>query len=175
METNNMTNKLLIVIPIIIAALVGIVVSATTFVSNPVDSGVIPVGESSFYSNMIKIDDVVVDVQIADTDVKRTRGLMFEEQIPYDQGMLFVYEESGNYSFWMHNVKFALDIIWFDDKGNVVHIEQDVPPCIAEPQYCKVYDPGADALYVFEATAGFVDQFGIAEDSKFFWIVDEIT
>jgi len=170
-----MTNKLLIAIPIIIVALVGIAVSATTSLPNPVDSGVISVGESSFYSNMIKIDDVVVNVQIADTDVKRTRGLMFEEQIPYDQGMLFIYEESGNYSFWMHNVEFALDIIWFDDKGNTVHIEQNVPPCTTEPQYCEVYDPGAEALYVFEATAGLVDRFGITEDSKFFWIADEIT
>lgn len=73
-----MTNKLLIVIPIIIAALAGIAVSATTYLTNPADSGVIPVGESSFHSNMVKIDDVLVDVQIADTDVKRTRGLMFE-------------------------------------------------------------------------------------------------
>jgi uncharacterized membrane protein (UPF0127 family) len=170
-----MTNKLLIVIPIIIVALAGIAVSVTTFIPNSVDSGVISVGESSFHSNMIKIDDVVVDVQIADTDVKRTRGLMFEEQMPYDQGMLFIYEESGNYSFWMHNVEFALDIIWFDDKGNAVHIEQDVPPCTTEPQYCEVYDPGAEALYVFEATAGFVDRFDITEDSKFFWIADEIT
>jgi uncharacterized membrane protein (UPF0127 family) len=70
----------------------------------------------------------------------------------------------------MHNVEFALDIIWFDDKGNAVHIEQDVPPCTTEPQYCEVYDPGAEALYVF-----FVDRFDITEDSKFFWIADEIT
>ncbi|MDH5463959.1 MAG: DUF192 domain-containing protein [Nitrosopumilus sp.] len=167
-----MTNKLLIVIPIIIVALAGIAVSVTTFIPNFVDSGVISVGESSFHSNMIKIDDVVVDVQIADTDVKRTRGLMFEEQMPYDQGMLFIYEESGNYSFWMHNVEFALDIIWFDDKGNAVHIEQDVPPCTTEPQYCEVYDPGAEALYVFEATAGFVEKFGITDSSKFSWVVD---
>ena len=170
-----MTNKLLIVIPIIIVALAGIAISATTSIPNSVDSGVISVGESSFHSNMIKIDDVVVDVQIADTDVKRTRGLMFEEQMSYDQGMLFIYEESGNYSFWMHNVEFALDIIWFDDKGNAVHIKQDVPPCTTKPQYCEVYDPGAEALYVFETTAGFVDRFDITEDSKFFWIADEIT
>ena len=170
-----MTNKLLIIIPIIIVALAGIAVSATPSIPNSVDSGVIPVDEFSFHSSMIKIDNVVVDVQIADTDVKRTRGLMFEEQMPYEQGMLFIYEESGNYSFWMHNVEFALDIIWFDDKGNAVHIKQDVPPCTTEPQYCEVYDPGAEALYVFEATAGFVDRFGITEDSKFFWIADEIT
>ena len=170
-----MATKLLIVIPIIIVVLAGIAVSATTSLPNPAGSGVIPVGESSSHSNMIRIDDAILDVQIADTDVKRTRGLMFEEQIPHDQGMLFVYEESGKYSFWMHNVEFALDIVWFDHKGNVVHIEQNVPPCTTEPQYCEMYDPGAEALYVFEETAGFVDMFGINNDSKFCGIVEKAT
>ena len=98
---------------------------------------------------------------------------MFEEQLPYDQGMLFVYEESGNYSFWMHNVKFALDIIWFDGKGNAVHIKQNIPPCATDPEDCTVYDPGTKALYVFEATAGFVEMFGINNDSNFSWIADK--
>lgn len=93
--------------------------------------------------------------------------------MPYDQGMLFIYEEPGNYSFWMHNMKFALDIVWFDDKGNAVRIEQNVPPCTTEPEYCEVYDPGVDALYVFEATAGFADMFGITKDSKFSWVIDK--
>ncbi|MDH3780972.1 MAG: DUF192 domain-containing protein [Nitrosopumilus sp.] len=113
-----MRNKLLIVIPIIVVTAIGIVVFGGNIISDAADYEIIGVGEQSFYSNTIKLDDALVDVQIADTDVKRNRGLMFEEQIPYDQGMLFIYEESGNYSFWMYNVKFALDIIWFDDKGN---------------------------------------------------------
>ena len=72
-------------------------------------------------------------------------------------------------------MKFALDIIWFDDKGNIVHIEQNVPPCNTAPEYCEVYDPKAKALYVFEATAGFVKKFGINEDSKFTWVVDKMS
>ncbi|MDH3311827.1 MAG: DUF192 domain-containing protein [Nitrosopumilus sp.] len=156
----------------IFLAVIGIAMFGATLTSDSADYDIIDVDEQSFYSNMIKLDDVLIDVQIADTDVKRNRGLMFEEQMPYDQGTLFIYEESGNYSFWMYNMQFALDIIWFDDKGNVVHIKQDVPPCATEPEYCTVYDPGVDAFYVFETTAGFVDKFGITEDSKFFWIVE---
>ena len=173
MKMEPMRNKLLIVIPIIVLAAIGIVVFVGNIISDAADYEIIGVGEQSFYSNTIKLDGALVDVRIADTDVKRNRGLMFEEQIPYDQGMLFIYEESGNYSFWMHNVKFALDIIWFDDKGNAVYIKQDVPPCNTEPEKCTVYDPGVDALYVFEATSGFVDKFGITEDSKFSWAVDK--
>lgn len=168
-----MTNKLLIVIPIILVVVIGIAVFGGNIISDSADYEIISVDEQSFNSNTIKLDDILVDVQIADTDVKRNRGLMFEEQIPYDHGMLFIYEESGKYSFWMYNVKFALDIIWFDDKGNAVHIKQNVPPCTTEPEHCTVYDPGVEALYVFEATAGFVEKFGITDSSKFSWVVDK--
>ena len=170
-----MANKFLIPVSVIAVALIGIAVFAGVVISDSSDYDMGDVAEQSVYSNTIKIDDTLVDVRIADTDVKRSRGLMFEEQLPYDQGMLFIYKESGNYSFWMHNVKFALDIIWFDDQENVVHIEQDVPPCITEPEDCKVYDPKSNALYVFEATAGFVEKFGITDDSRFSWSVDKIS
>jgi len=173
MKMEPMRNKLLIVISVIAIATIGIIVFGGNIISDAADYEIIGVGEQSFYSNTIKLDDTLVDVRIADTDVKRNRGLMFEEQIPYDQGMLFIYEESGDYSFWMYNVKFALDIIWFDDKGNVVHLKQNVPPCTAEPEHCTVYDPGAEALYVFETTAGFVEKFGITDSSKFSWVVDK--
>ena len=168
-----MTNKLLIIIPIMLVVVIGVVLFGGNTISDSTDYDIIDVGEQSFYSNTIKLGDTLVDVHIADTIVKRDRGLMFEEQMPYDQGMMFIYEELGNYSFWMYNMEFALDIIWFDDKGNAVHIKQDVPPCDTEPEKCIVYDPGVDALYVFEATVGFVDKFGITKDSKFSWVVDK--
>ncbi len=173
MKTKTMRTKILIVIPIAVLAIIGIALFGGNNIPDTSDHEIISADERPFYSNTIKLDDTLVDVRIADTDVKRSRGLMFEEQLPYDQGMLFIYEESGNYSFWMHNVKFELDIIWFDDKGNTVHIKQNVPPCTTEPEHCTVYDPGADALYVFEATAGFVEKFGITDSSKFSGVADK--
>ncbi len=171
-----MVNISLIIILIVAITASGVVMLAiTSSDEESADYAEIDVNDLSFYSDTIKIDDVLVDVQIADTDVKRNRGLMFQEQLPYDQGMLFIYENSGNYSFWMHNMQFSLDIIWFEENGRVVHIEQDVPPCNTEPEYCEIYDPGADALYVFETTAGFVEKFGIDENARFTWIVDKTT
>lgn len=166
----------LIIILIVAIAASGVVIFAITASNEEsADYAEIDVNDQSFYSDTIKINDVLVNVQIADTDVKRNRGLMFQEQLSYDQGMLFIYENSGNYSFWMHNMQFSLDIIWFEENGRVVHIEQDVPPCNTEPEHCEVYDPRVDALYVFEATTGFVEKFGIDENSRFTWIVEKTT
>ena len=171
-----MVSVFLIIILIVAITASGVVMLAiTSSDEESVDYAEIDVNDQSFYSDTIKINDVLVDVQIADTDVKRNRGLMFQEQLSYDQGMLFVYEISGNYAFWMPNMQFSLDIIWFEENGRVVHIEQDVSPCNTEPEHCEVYDPGVDALYVFEATAGFVEKFGIDENSRFTWILDKKT
>lgn len=167
-----MTGKLLFLIPTSVTIIVGIVVLSTSLFSS-VDHTIVEVGKSSFYSDKIKINDKIVELQIADEPLERNIGLMSQEKLPYDKGMLFIYEEPGNYSFWMYKMEFALDIIWFDEKGNVVHIEQDVPPCKTEPEYCKLYDPQQDALYVFEAAAGFVEMFGIDKNSMFFWVVEK--
>ena len=168
-----MVNIFLITILIVAVTASGVIIFTITSNNEFADYVEIDVSNQSFYSDTIKINDVLVDVQIADTDVKRNRGLMFQEQLSYDQGMLFVYEISGNYAFWMPNMQLSLDIIWFEENGRVVHIEQDVPPYNTEPEHCEVYDPGVDALYVFEATAGFVERFGIDENSRFTWVVDK--
>jgi len=122
----------------------------------------------TFPQGTVKIDDVSLDVQIADTEPRRVRGLMFQEQLPYDQGMLFVFDESGIYPLWMMNMQFALDMIWFDENGNVVHIETDVPPCktVQEITDCPSIVPAKNATYILEVTSGFVEKFGITIDSK---------
>jgi uncharacterized membrane protein (UPF0127 family) len=94
---------------------------------------------------------------------------MFQEKLPYEQGMLFVFEDEGVRSMWMLNMQFALDVIWFDANGNVVHIEKDTQPCKSalETMACTFTNGnGKPAKYVLEVTSGFVDMFNITENSK---------
>ena len=108
-------------------------------------------------------------MQIADTEPRRMRGLMFQDSLPYDQGMLFVFESPAERSMWMLNMQFHIDIIWFDENRNIVEITKDVPPCKTplEVMTCKSEGVSANnAKYVLEVTSGFVDKFGIDSDSK---------
>ena len=99
---------------------------------------------------------------------------MFQEQLSYDQGMLFVFDKPGIYSLWMLNMQFPLDMMWFDEDKNVVYIETGVEPCSTEENmYCPVIMPNAEASYILEATSGFVDMHGITKNSKLSWIVHE--
>ena len=93
---------------------------------------------------------------------------MFQDQLPFDQGMIFVFNESGVYSLWMLNMQFPLDMIWFDEEGNIVHIEKDIPPCktATEIMACQSIVPSGEAKYILELTSGFIDEFEITKDSK---------
>lgn len=94
-----------------------------------------------------------VSVEIADTDEKRQRGLMFRKDLAPTDGMVFIFDEKGFYPFWMKNCFISLDMIWVDEHFKVVSIAASVPPCKADP--CPNYSPSADALYVVEVVSGF--------------------
>ena len=148
-------------IPITIAA---VIVGIVGLLSIPSESKLESV---EFPRGTIKVDSVPLEVQIADTEPRRVRGLMFQDQLPYDQGMIFVFDGPGNYSLWMLNMQFSLDMIWFDKDGKVVHIEQDVPPCKSalEIATCQSIVPEGEAVYVLEVTSGFVEKNNITKDS----------
>lgn len=157
-----MTTRAQVLIPISIAA---VIIGIVGLMSIPSDSKLESV---EFPKGTIKIDNVVLEVQIADTEPRRVRGLMFQDELPPDQGMIFVFPEPGLYSLWMLNMQFSLDMMWFDQDGKIVHIEKNVPPCktALEITTCQSIVPEDNALYVLEVTSGFVDRNNITEDSK---------
>lgn len=158
-----MASRAQILIPIAIAA---VIVGVVGMMAIPKD---VKLEQAEFPRGMIKIDGVLLQVQIADTKPLQTRGLMFQEKLPYDQGMLFVFEEEGVRSMWMLNMQFALDLIWIDADGNVVHIEEDTQPCKSalETMSCTFTNGNEEmAKYVLEVSSGFVDKFNITKDSK---------
>jgi uncharacterized protein len=152
-----------VLIPIAIAAVIIGVVGVLTI---PADS---KLADTKFSKGTVKLDDVMLDVQVAETDSQKTRGLMFQNELPYNQGMIFVFDDEQVVPMWMPNMQFPLDMIWFDKGGNVVHIEKNVPPCKSpiETATCTVENGGGEkAKYVLEVSAGFVDKFKITENSK---------
>ncbi len=158
-----MATRAQVLIPITIAAFI---VGVAGILSMPSD---VKLDSVEFPRGTVKIDNVVLEVQIADTGPLLTRGLMFQEELPLDQGMIFVFEGEERRSIWMRNMQFSLDILWLDIEGNVLHIEKNVPPCktALETASCPSYK-GDNKLtkYVLEVTAGFVDKYTITTESK---------
>jgi hypothetical protein len=155
------TTRTQALVPIFIAA---VIVGVVGLVSIPSESKLESV---EFPRGTIMIDDVPLEVQIADTEPRRVRGLMFQDQLSYDQGMIFVFDKPGLYSLWMLNMQFSLDMMWFDEDGKIVHIEKDVPPCKTplEIATCQSIIPEGQAVYVLEVTSGFIEQNNVTKDS----------
>ena len=156
-----MTTRTQALVPIFIAA---VVIGIAGLISMPSE---IKLESVEFPKGTIMLDDIPLVVQIADTEPRRVRGLMFQDQLPFDQGMIFVFNQPGLYSLWMLNMQFSLDMIWFDQDGKVVHIEKNVPPCKTplEITVCQSIVPDGQATYILEVTSGFVDANNITKDS----------
>ena len=120
-------------------------------------SGVCFDGDNKFI-NDIDEGHNCFSVEIADSKEERAKGLMFREELCSDCGMLFVYEESGDYKFWMKNTLIPLDIIWWDSDYRVIHIAEAVP-CVTDE--CELYGPDLDSTYILEVNSGVAKEIGL--------------
>ena len=158
-----MATRTQVLIPIAIAA---VIIGVVGMMSMPKD---VKLEQAEFPRGIIKLDGITLQAQIADTKPLQMRGLMFQQKLPYDQGMLFIFQDEGVRSMWMLNMQFSLDVLWIDAQGNVVHIEKDTQPCKSalETMACTFTNGEAKpAKYVLEVTSGFVDKYDIKENSK---------
>jgi uncharacterized membrane protein (UPF0127 family) len=102
----------------------------------------------------------VYSVEIPRTPEARERGLMFRANLPPRTGMLFIFDATGRYAFWMKNCLIPLDLIWLDESKVVVAILPDTPPCKADP--CPIYQFDVPARYVLEIAGGAAHREGLA-------------
>ena len=151
---------------IAISVIAAIAIAVAVLMPSVTQSGQSQTSIYDYEVRKITIDDVVLDVEIADDSAKIQRGLMFREMLSEDRGMLFIFDEERKYQFWMMNMKFNIDMIWLDANGKVVHIVEDAEPCIdaAHTSQCT-FSPDEPARYVLEVNSGFVQKYGINEDS----------
>lgn len=108
----------------------------------------------------------VIQAEIADTIKKRSEGLMYRDHLATNRGMLFTFDQAGPWTFWMKNTKIPLDIIWMNEKKQVIHLERNVPICTRTDDSCPQYRPNNDATYVLELAGGAAEGFKIERGSK---------
>lgn len=152
-----MPTRVQVIAPIAAAAFV---VGIAGMISIPSDA---KLESAEFPRGTVLLDGRPLEVQVADTEPRRIRGLMFQERLPYDEGMLFVFGEPAHHSIWMLNMQFAIDVIWFDESGRAVHVETGVEPCMTavETLACPSSVPSSPASYILEVSSGYVEEFGV--------------
>ena len=110
-------------------------------------------GCASGGNHWVELGGARYNVELAQDDATRARGLMFRDRMEADRGMLFIHDREDPQAYWMKNTKIALDILYFDDGRRLVSQQRDVPPCSAGDA-CPPYPSFKPARYVLELNAG---------------------
>lgn len=100
--------------------------------------------------------EIPIDVEIAENDHDRQRGLMFRKEMADTHGMIFVFAEKEDHSFWMHNTCIPLDMLYIDDDGLIVGIEENTPTLSDD-----TFSVGCPSSYVLEVNAGWTRKNGV--------------
>ena len=105
-----------------------------------------------------------IDLEVSDDALKITYGLMFRFYLPSKNGMIFIFNKSDLYSFWMLNTFIPLEAIYLDEEGIVVDIIKLEP---FQNSFLKTYTPKQKSKYVIEVNSGYSHINGIDIGTKF--------
>lgn len=102
----------------------------------------------------VSVGGGVLQVEKAVTQEQQAAGLCCRDALPKNAGMLFLYEEEGDYGFWMKDTRIPLDIIWIDSEKKIVHIE----PAVEPSSYPKSFSSPYPAQYILETNANWAKE-----------------
>ena len=109
------------------------------------------------------IDDHLFKLKTPRTDADKEKGLAGIEALGENEGMLFVMNEPGMYSFWMKDMKISIDILWVDESLRIVHGIENLKPDSYPVSYQNPV--GTHAKYIIELRSGTIDRLKITADS----------
>lgn len=96
------------------------------------------------------------DIEVADNQAELSRGMMFRNVVPNDQGMLFEFGDARVVSIWMKNTSVFLDVIFVRADGRILKIEHS-----AKPYSLRSMTSEAPVTGVFEIAGGQANALGI--------------
>lgn len=103
-------------------------------------------------------------VELAETPQEQAQGLMYRRSLPDRGGMLFVESAPRMQEFWMRNTPLPLDILFLDERGQVVNIVKRTTP-FSDDRIRST----APAAWVLEVRAGVTDRYGIDSTHYITW------
>jgi uncharacterized membrane protein (UPF0127 family) len=97
------------------------------------------------------IGNTQLRVTVADEPAERSQGLSGVRSLEANEGMLFIFDRSDNWSMWMKDMEISIDMLWVNSDYQVVHIEQDVKP----ETFPESFASGQPVRFVIETPAFF--------------------
>ncbi len=101
------------------------------------------------------------NVEIADTNETRAKGLMFVQELAPNAGMLFDFKEERQVAFWMQNTFIPLDMIFIRADGIIANIHVN-----AKPQDTTTIPSDGAVRFVLEINGGRSVELGIEKGDR---------
>jgi uncharacterized membrane protein (UPF0127 family) len=118
---------------------------------------------TSVQEKTVTVGGKTLQVEIANTETLREKGLSGKTSLPTENGMLFVFDSKKvNPIFWMKGMLIPLDMIWIAD-GKIVGIDKNIPaPSANTPDdNLSKFNAAQPIDYVLEVNAGFTSNNGV--------------
>lgn len=97
------------------------------------------------------------EVELAESNAQKARGLMFRREMAADAGMLFLHRRDKVLTMWMANTFLPLDMLFITADGRIARIEEDTIP-----QSREIISSREKVRAVLEINAGTARALGIA-------------
>ena len=107
-------------------------------------------------NSCLQVEENCYDLELADTNEKRMKGLSGRAYWPGNQGMLFIFDQTEEQCFWMKDMKFNLDIVWADVQKKIIKVQENISPSTYPDSFCA-----NNAKYVLEFNQGFASKYGL--------------
>ncbi len=108
----------------------------------------------------IRVGDVPLEVEVADAEAERQKGMMFRRHLGPDEAMLFVFPREAGLAFHMRNTYVDLDLAYIAADGRIIEIAR-LHAHRRRPVYSR--EP---ARFALEVPAGWLAAHGITEGDR---------
>jgi len=102
----------------------------------------------------------LIDAQLALTPDQRSTGLMYRQEMPQNEGMLFVFEQASNQCFWMKNTLLPLTAAFVSNDGTIINLAD------MKPQTTETHCSSKPVRFVLEMNQGWFAKRGIKAGFK---------
>ena len=98
-----------------------------------------------------------LNIEFAESEYETQTGLMYRTRMENTEAMLFIFPDVTMHSFYMKNTAIPLDIIFIDEKMNIVSFQENAKPFNENGLSSRV-----PVKYVLEVNAGLVKEWSLA-------------